>query len=152
MTIAVTIAIVVIAGLIGYLVHAVISGVRSERASFAAEVLAGKAQVVAERAQWEAEKQRDQAEAERDTALADKAKAEAERDAARAELVKVQTALNKALEEHAHDTVEAIRSAPTSVAALGELERLLQATARGDYTLPPDGDAVAAAGGDHGPT
>lgn len=141
-TVALTIAVV-------YLVHALLSGLASERASFAAEVLAGKAQVAAELAQRAAEREKEKAERERDEAIAARTKAEIERDDATARLVETQRALNKALEEDAHATVEAIRAAPTAVDALAELERLLQATARGE-AVPDTGGAGPSTGGDHG--
>lgn len=130
------------------LVRALLSGLKSERASFAAEILAGKAQIAAERAQWLAEKQMDQADQQRDDALAAQAKAEAERDAANAQLELTQRALNKAREEDAHEHVEAIRNAPTSADALAALDRLLEATARGD-AVPAAGGGGAAGGDDH---
>lgn len=122
---------------IALLVRALLSGLKSERASFASEVLAGKAQVAAELAQRHAERTRDEA-------LAAQAKAEAERDAAKAELAETVEVLDVSLKEKADATIAAIRTAPTVTHAYGALVELF-ARVPGRKAVP-----VVPAGGDHG--
>lgn len=151
MTVAVvTLAIALAASLItvGILVRALLSGLKSERASFAAEVLAGKAQMAAELGQRHAERGKELAEGQRDEALAAQAKAEAERDAANTKLVAEQKALAKALQENAHATVVKIRSAGSADLAMDALNELLQATRRTE-AVPATGDSAAPASDDH---
>lgn len=112
---------------VGALVYALLSGLKSERASFAAEILAGKAQVAAELAQRHAERARDLAVAGQEEAIK-------ERDKATAQLVATQTALTKALEENAHATVVKIRSARDIDTAMGELDRLFARVPTGATT------------------
>lgn len=121
-------------GVTGYLAYRLVSGLKSERASMAAEIIEGKARVVAELAQRQAERDRD---AER----AARVKAEAERDAANAKLVEAQTALKKLREEKGREAVERIRSAPDAVRALRELERLFE-------IVPTSATAAAVPAGD----
>lgn len=123
-------------GVIAYQGHAQRAALKSERASFAAEVIAGKAQIAAELGQRLAERTRDEA-------LAAQAKAEAERDAANEQLTRTQAALAKAVEENAHAAVVKIRNAPSVVDALSELDRLFAIVPEGaDQTVPvvPAGD------------
>lgn len=121
-------------GTTGYLAYRLVAGLKSERASFAAETIATKALTATEVAQRAAEK-------ERDEALAAQAKAEAERDAANARLAETQTALNKAREEKARDAALKIRCAPDLDAAVGELEQLFATVPRGATTAAvPAGD------------
>lgn len=148
MTVALAIAIISALAVIAFLVHALLSGLKSERASFAAEVIAGKAQVAAERAQWLAEKEKDKAEQQRDEEKAARVKAEAERDDAKTRLVDTQVALNKALEEDADAIVTQIRSAPNNDRAREHLAELLKAAARPE-AVPAAGGSGAPAGDDH---
>lgn len=137
--IALALAIVGMVVVDGLLVRALLSGLRSERASFAAEVLAGKAQVAAELGQRHAERAREIAEDSRDEALAAQARGEAERDSARERLRIEGEALAKVLEENADATVTKIRSAPTIDDAITALNELLCDSGRGDVVdgAPP---------------
>lgn len=142
MTVAVVtlaIAIAVALGAVAVLVRALLSGLKSERASFAAEILAGKAQVAAELAQRFAERTRDEA-------LAAQTKAELERDAANEQLTRTQQALTKAREDNAHAAVVKIRNAPSVVDALGELDQLFAIVPEGTGASVP----VVPAGDDRG--
>lgn len=121
---------------IAVLVRALLTGLRSERASFAAEVLAGKAQVAAELAQRHAERARDLANATAEESIK-------ERDAANGQLVATQEALTKALQENAHAAVVKIRSARDVDAAMGELDRLFAVVPKGaspPVPIVPGGD------------
>lgn len=134
-----TVAVVVLAIVLAAALGAVVYLLRRQQSALDAEVAAGKKDVADELAIQEANR-------ERDEAMTARAVAEKEAADARAELKDTQRALNEALEEKAHETVESIRSAPTDAAALAGLRRLLQATARGEAV--PGGEPTA--GGDHG--
>jgi hypothetical protein len=133
---AIIVLAIALAGAIGGLIYMgreLVSGLRSERASFAAEVLAGKAQIAAEKNQVAAENQRDEA-------LAGKAKAEAERDATKALLVATQQKLADELGKKGSDAAAQVAADPDA------LDRMLSESAR----VPGGGDAPEAAGADHG--
>lgn len=92
----------------------------------------GRATIVSQRAQMLAEQERDEYKARA-------VKAEAERDAANLQLTTTQAELTKVLEDHATETVEEIRSAPSIVHALDVLNELLQKVPRlpsADTTSP----------------
>lgn len=140
MTAAVVALALALAGALGaivYLVRNQQSALSSERASFAAEVIAGKERIAAELALRQAERDRDEA-------IAAAKVATAERDVALARLADAQNALIKARKEYTKYVVAAISSAPSGTAALAALDEL--------FSFVPDvsgaADGATAGGGD----